>query len=239
MITLKDLFDDLATGELSNMYVVVDDEIVTTAYKKIITVMNRALGEIYSRFNLLQKKWNIHQQVGVTDYYIRESYVSDIDMLDVDGYIEEKDDELFENDLIKLAAAYNVDDLDTPLPINDNKYPDTGLFTLAPDHIQMVPTAGTVITIVYQARYPKIVYKADIDPTRIKLYIPDFILPAVYAYIASKLLQGKASSATEGEKHTAATFMAKFEYACALIKQQDLDMDVNDTKTSFTAGGWV
>jgi hypothetical protein len=240
MITLNELFVDIASGELNQTGLVDEDTglLKTSSYPKIVSALNMGLIEIYKRFLLKEKECNIYQQSGVEIYYLRSEYVSDIDFMGDDGYIEDSEFEYFDDDLVRILRAYNS--AGDKVPIDNKAYPDTGIFTLAYDTIKMVPSSPPdIISIVYQA-FLKI--KIDdytlLDPSKIKIQAPNTIKDALLTYVAGRILQSQNTRAAEGEQNLSMTYRAKFENACLQIKNAGLEIQVNDTRSSFEANGW-
>ena len=239
MILLSEIFDNLAFGEFTNLAIgqSVDDSITAAAYPKIVSAVNMGLREIYKRFLLKKKEFNLHQQSGVTIYYLRTDQLGDVGNMDDETYIAEAAVDPFGEDFIRILEAH--DELGDVVHINNPKYPDTGIFTQTYDTIKMAnhdPLA--IITITYQASYPKIIINESFDPALVKLYIPDFIENALYTFIASRLFKGKTGKAAEGENRPVNTYLYQFEAACAKLDELGLAEETEDNYNTFQDRGW-
>jgi hypothetical protein len=237
MITLKEIFDNLAYGEFANLALGNSPlgTLTEDKYPKIVSAMNLGLVEIYKRFILKRKKCLLMQQTGVTTYYLRSDYVGDyLETVD-DGSYEES---AFNDDLIKVLEVEDAAGED--IPLNNPRYPDTGVFTQAFDTITMQPASPLkTLTLTYQAEYPKIVITDDFDPTEIRLFFPNFILEALLAYIAARVFKGKTSKSAEGETNLSTTFNYQFENACKKITELGLAEEAEELATNFTNKGFI
>lgn len=244
-MNLQNLFDSLAHGELSNLAIVniTTGSIKEAAYLKVVSQINRALREIYKRFLLKKKCGVIKQQTGLTTYYLRDPFAHYVDG-STNSYLSEYDfDEPFNGDVIKVLEAEDPDAKDPRdriLPLNDPKYPDAGVFTTAFDTIYMVPANPLKrVKITYQAAYPEIKITEDFNPENYELYYPLFIEEALTNYVASLLVKGKLTRASEGESYATNTFDHKYEAACQRIVVLGLAEEVAMAPTHFERRGWV
>jgi len=250
MITLQDLFDDLAYGELSNVALGNSDleTITEKSYPKVVSAINLGLVEIYKRLNLRQGKVKLHQYTGLTTYYLRSEFADTADAMGDETYLEQTDEAPFTDDVIKVRSA--VDSAGNKVHINDAKYP-ADLFTPSFDTIEiaapsssLVNADGTtrtsvdVFTLSYQAKYPKIIIKPNFKPSTYKLYIPDVIEEPLLIYVAYKMFR-KPVKIAKGEVNPSTTLMIEFENSMKKIELLNLDIDVNDERDRFSANGWV
>jgi len=239
MITLKQLFDDLAYGELAGMSMgnSVVGSITAAQYPKIISATNLGLIDLYKRFHIKEKECKVHQHADVNVYYLRSEHIGVVGSMTDDLYIEDSDDDHFEDDVLKVTEAYDEDEV--PVPVNNNAYRSTGIFTPSHDVIKMVPADPVkVISIVYRARYPEIFIADDFDPADVDLYIPDAIREALLLNIASRVFSSKASKNAEGVPNFAMSFQFRYDSLCKQLENESVFQDVNDTHNNFESKGW-
>ncbi len=246
MITLQEIFDDLAFGELANVSIGVSKttgSLEESAYPKIISAINLALTALYERFNLRQSKLILHEQDEIDLYYLRSSRLSDIAYMDEDQYIEEaeSEEELFKDDIIKVLELY--DDSGVRIPLNEVVAPETDIscYTPAFDVLQVKSSLPSqIIHIEFQAYYPKIVLTEKLDPEKYILHIPSYIKEPLLAYVAARFFKGKSSTANEGENHPTKTFMAQYENACTKIELFGLaNINKDNVDQKFEEEGWA
>ncbi len=240
MITLQEIFDNLATGELSGLSIGNSQagSIVEADYPKIVAHINLGLVDLYKRFPLRQGEIQLHQHADVTTYYLRSDHVADVDSMDEDFYIEEVDDVPFLDDIIKVTEV--TDSLGDDVGLNDTNKPLTGVFTPSFDIIKSVPyDPPEILSITYQAKYPKITISDPFDPEDVKLYIPDFIIEALMLYVAMRIYRGMNSRVAEGETNIGTTFFSMYETECQKLTALDVFADVNDSGKQFVNNGWI
>jgi hypothetical protein len=235
MQTLQDLFDNLAYGEFANLALGNSPlgSITEDKYPKVVAAINMGLTELHKRFVLKKKKVLLTQQTGVLVYYLRSDYLGDYLEDFEQGEIESLDD-----DIIRVLQIVDADGTDVPL--NNPRYLDTGVFTDGHDILSMVPaTPLKTLTVIYQAKYPRIKVTETFDPERVKLYFPEFITEPLLAYVAARVFKGKTSKAAEGEHNISATFHYQFEAACKKIMELGLAEEPPEVNSRFVNKGWV
>lgn len=239
-MVLQELFDNLAHGEFSNLAVgnSATGSIKQEAYPKVVTHINRALKAIYKRFILKKKTIWVHQQADLSTYYLRSAYLIDT-VPGPDAYLSDLSTDPFEDDLVNVLYARDGDGED--MPLNNPRYPDTGIFTQAADTLEMTPDNDDlqVIQLTYQAFYPRIVITETFSPETYPLYFPAFIEEALMVHIASQLFKGKTSKASEGEGYGTNTFEYRFDKACQEIEDLGLAEPSEEKSQRFTKKGFV
>ena len=267
MVTLQRIFDDLAYGEFANMAIgnSPTGTLTPDQYPRMVSLINRGLDDIYTRFSLRNKELTLRPSAGVKFYYITSNHAGDPfadtsgdtlvfgddtfmigddiavmggagDTPSEDIYIDTTDMP-FEDDLLVVRSAKLVDG--TPVSINDSSDPN-GLFIPEPGILQYVPLDySKPLTIMYQATYPDIEMTAGFNPKVINLQIPRFIVPALLAYVASQFFIGKASSATEGANNVSRSFWGIYEARCNQIHKFSLVHKQDNVDTRFEDRGWA
>lgn len=251
MITLQDFFDDLAAGELANVKMGNSDlgTISEAEVPKVVSCLNQAFLKVYQRLNLRQGKLILHQQSGVTRYFLRSKYAGLVGDIDEDIYLQQTDLVPYEDDLIKVLSAEDSDDKE--VRINDRKYP-ADIFTSSFDVVDIAAPSSSstytntdgvnrtsldIFTIEYQAKFPKIIVTENLKPRRYELHIPDFIIDPLLLYTTYKLFR-KPVKIAKGEVNPSTTLLVEFENSMRQLENQDLEMDTNDTNTRIEDNGW-
>lgn len=237
MILLQELFDTLAYGELSNLAIGNShlNTIHEANYPKIVSHINMGLIELYKRFHLKQGEVKIHQYPGVTTYYLRSAYSGELDEMSDETYLEVDDANPFQDDVLKVIQVFDA--LGNELPLN-NSTNSSSIFTPAFDVLKMTPgDPPEVVSVVYRARYPKIVITPTFNPLTFQLHIPDYIIEPLLLYVAGRT--HKNTPVAEGEANPNTSNIHQYELACRKIELFSLPADVNDTRDQFTAKGWV
>jgi len=232
-MVLQELFDELATGEFSNLAIgnSINGSIEPDAYKKVITQINGGLREIYKRFLLRQKTLLIARPLGTTEHFLRDANTA------ITVSVEAEGETPTVADLCRVIDVYDPLE-ETLVYLNDPNQP-LSVFTKGHDHIIIKDPLPVNLGVVYQAYYPRIVLTETFNPEEYVLYYPEYISYALKCYVASELFTGKTSKATEGEAQIYNTFHGKFEKACRLIEDKGFAEDVTIENSKFVDGGWV
>jgi len=239
MITIQELFDDLAYGEFSNMAIgnSLANGVTPDKYPKVLSHINLGLLDLYTRFDLKKKEIHIHQQIGRSLYYLRAEHVGDPAAGDAEIYIDGTGDNPPASDIIKFLKAWDGDGVEVPIDSADDP---TGVFMVEPDVVKMeVGDTPKIISMQYQASYPRIIIETGFNPKEYKLYFPSFLKVALLAYIASRLFVGKEAQAIEGEARVSNTFQYRYEAECAKIARLGLSLSVLEEHNKFDNNGWV
>lgn len=237
MITLQELFDTLAQGELANLSLGNSPlrTITEAHYPKMVSHINLGLIELYKRFHLREGEVRVHQYPGVTTYYLRSAHSGELADMCEDTYLEVDDANPFLDDVLKVTQVYNS--LGDELPLNNSTNP-LSVFTPSFDVLKTpVNDPPDVLSVVYRASYPKIVITPTFNPITTKLHIPDYIIEPLLLYVASRAF--KATPTPEGEVNPNTSNIHQYELACRKVEMYSLPPDVNDTRNQFTAKGWV
>jgi hypothetical protein len=239
MLYIKEIFDSLAYGELTNMAVskASNNSINPSEYLRIVSYINEGLLDLYTRFTIRTKEFDLYQRSGVTRYYIRSAHLGDPTAGDDDIYIDNTQEDSIDADIIRLITAY--DSLGNEVRINNAAYPDD-FFNPEPDILTIVERDPVeVFSIKYQAAYPKISLNSSFDPATYELHIPAYIVKPLKAIVASKLFTGKAGKTTENNQSLQNTFLHQYEIACAEIVDRSLIPQEREEDERFTNNGWT
>lgn len=238
MLYLQEIFDDLALGEFTDLAIgnSTTGSITAEKYPKVISAINRGLLNLYTRFPLKQKECLIYQREGKSLYYLRAAHLGDPNGGDSEIYIDNTVEQYPDNDIILLTGAF--DSLGEVIYLNNPKYPDD-IFTPEFDVLKMKPADPLkIISLVYQAAYPKIVIEEGFDPKTYELTFPSFLKAALLNFVASQFFVGKKGQATEGNANINNTFLSKYSYECKLLVELGLVVKAEIDTDRFDSNGW-
>lgn len=204
-MVLNDLLLELAVGELSNLAFAKTGVIDEAAHKKVVSAVNTALNDIYSRILLSQKEVLIRTLDWKSLYYIRKEHALMDPTVGPLKYILDTPTNPFTGDLVKVLGACN--EVGDPLPMNDaEQY--ASVFLPAFDSIQFNhPGADQVFSVAYQALHPKLVAEGE-DYLTQPLFVPAMLMDMVRMKTASTLL---APMGGQAETTKAQMLDAKYE----------------------------
>jgi len=240
MVTLQEMFDDLAMGVLANLPLVdhTTQRIKTTSYAKVTSYVNLALTALYKRFLLRVDEVVIQLHRNMTRYPLRVPFAySNIGSTEPIKFIVDTFDNPFKADIIKIESVYS--ELGENFPINDSHqhYP---IFTPEFDVVTALPTGDMpqALWIKYRARFPKLVVESTDDPETIQLNITDAILDALYARIAAQAYKG--INGEESETSASRSYEFKYELECKRLEIENvLANDNNSSAENFRSKGWI
>ncbi len=240
MIILQDVFDTLAHGELSNIFLRNNTHatLEESQYKRVVSHINMGLMELYKRFNLRESSLTLHTHKDVTTYYLRANRVGDLYEMGSEHYILSQDtDVCVEGDLLEIIEILDSDGVIMPFNDKSQKNP---IKTLAFDILQLTPAdPADILTVNYKAGHPKIDVSYNFDPTDIELELPPVLLEPLLAYVAFRVYKpmGANSSAEDADKSIA--YQRDYELSCQKIDTFGLDMQQNNTSENFERNGWA
>jgi len=239
MITLQEIFNDLAFGEFANLAIGNSNvkSIEVDEYPRIVSIINVAMYDLYCRFSLRTNEFKLHEKAGRNIYYLRSENVGNIQSGDPETYIEEDPQSPISGDIIKLIEAYDSDG--SKVSIGD-KGQDDGILILSQDTLKINTSEPLrVISIIYQASHPKIIITKDFNPKTYNLYFPGFIKQALLAAIASRYFIGKTGSINESTQMIANTFQAIYLRECRKIEEDSMVQTNIGNDTRFEDRGFV
>jgi len=240
MITLQEIFDDLAAGPLANLSLVdsTTQSIKEKDYTKVLSYINRALTELHKRFLLRTGQVVVQLHPDVIHYALRSKFAeSNTSSTEPIKYIMDTSDRPFEDDIIKIEQVFS--ELGEEYPINDSSqnYP---VYTPEFDVISLLPIGDIpqAVVVVYRAKYPKIIPTVTaFNPETVELNIPDWIIEALYSRVAASAHKG--ISGEEGEMSASRSYMFQYELDCKKIENEGTVTNDNDPFNTFGEKGWV
>jgi hypothetical protein len=236
---IEDLFRELSLGELSNLAISNEGsgEIAVNKQPQMIQYVNDALVQLYSRFVLNEKELLIEQVENITQYHLRLRYTESAGDVGYDHYIKDTGNP-FPNDLIRILAVWDANGC--KLPLNDSADCDS-LFTPMPDTLQVpTPSAGDILSVVYQARAPKL--SDRVDDGEIELLQQEFELPVIFENALKQYVTHKVFFHMGGQENVvkASGYLNAYEADCALVEQRDLaNQTVHTSHTKLEQRGFV
>lgn len=182
---LKDLFNELAVGELSNMSFAKTGVIDTSAHPKVVSAINVALNDIFSRIPLAEKEVLVETLDWKNLYYIRKEHARMDTTPGFLKYILDTPANPFTGDLVKVLGVTN--EVGDPLPMNDAEQ-WASVFLPTFDSVQFNhPGFKQVFSVQYQALHPKLVTNGE-DYLEQAIRIPSVLVDMVKLKTASTIL---------------------------------------------------
>ena len=213
---LSEIFEQLEYGELRKLFMGVGaiggtGDMPTETYKKLFPTIKRGLTELHKRFLLREAETTVTLVDGTANYTVSPAA----------------------NDLMKIERIYGTyleEEYQIPLNDVDCKY---GIRTTSRNTI-VVPTDSEDAPWLLETTELRVVYRADHAainanlatnaPSVVEIDLPDTHLDALLFFVASRAHNPEGSI---GEFHAGNNYQAKFERACQLLKDYNMQIDSN------------
>jgi hypothetical protein len=232
---LRDLFENLVNGELSNlaMATTLVSDTITPDHKKVVIYANDALIRLYSKFVLKENDIIIITQSGITNYHLDSRFSiqgHDGKLIRV-PYIQDLPQEPFTNDVVKILAVY--DNSGCELALNDAECYNS-VYTPQANVLQVPrPYDGMVLSVLYQAKHETL----SIENIEQIIELPDVLISAFTAYIAYKVhshINTQESSAKAQEHLTLYTSLTD-----DVLRDDTVGVSISGTNVRFQKRGWI
>jgi hypothetical protein len=215
---LQEIFDQLATGEFSQLSIggAAAGVIDATNWKSVVNHLNLGLTSLYSRFSLKEEQMALPLLEGVEGYALAPAG----------------------DDLLKVMAVKTLSGCD--LPLNDAS-DETSVMTPSQKKLRvpldtMTRTKSNSLVVTYRAGLPRIVVDVGFDPATVEVELPvTHLLPLLY-FVASRVNNPIGMS---NEFHAGNSYWAKYEKACMDLEDAGLEVDQGSQNTRLYRGGWV
>ncbi|MCZ3125909.1 hypothetical protein NYZ29_17295 [Acinetobacter baumannii] len=238
---LSDIFDQLAYGELSQLALVADGEIIPKDVNRIIAQVNMGLAELHKRFMLKRKTLTLQALDDVIRYPLLSKYAES------KGaelpYILDKD-EPFSDDIIEILSVHDENGRELALNTHQamrNEYSVPEVFTPAFNILRFAEDPVGKYTVTYKAGHPQLAKITDVqgfDPSKVDIELPMTHLEALLFYIASRVIT-PINGTMNGAPQEGMNYAQRFEQACMLLLQQGLDVEESRESSRFVRNGFV
>lgn len=232
-MTLGDLFEQLALGELSQHNIGSSGQIQEKDYPKLISHLNLALTAVHTLLPLKENEVVVQQYDHITEYRLSAVYAQSNPDPDIEyKWIVDTVESPFTEDILRIEAVFN--EVGGPVPLND-EYDNTSMYSPAPDLLQIpFPVSDNAIVLVYRANHPKIPLNTTDLTTLVD--IPTSIQEAVQAYMASRLYVALANPTSA---QLSSYYNRKFKDQIAIVERYNT-LQSSDTESNimFRLGGW-
>ena len=245
-MTLKEIFDQLSYGELSQLSMggSGDTGITEANWERVLASVNLGLTELHKRFPLKEGRIDILLQPGQTTYVLDKKYaVANHESVGVTKYLQDTFAAPFDNVVMKIERVY--DELGNELGLNQggDSYDLLQTSCRTPNYNTLVLPAelkGERVTVVYRENHHILLKEQGyfaLDEVEVSL--PYSHLEALLLYVASRIMNPIGVSGSQGQFHEGNNYAAKFEAACARLEQTNLRVDQGERNSRMERNGWV
>ncbi len=237
---LSEVFTQLAYGELSQLALVDSStgNIAVDKYPVLVAHVNMGLTALYKRFSLKEGRAYFALQEG------RLTYILDTEE-DI-NFFESNGDAEFNDDILKIEQVYTANGVELALNDLANPYacmtPTSTSLRLSPllanqamDLPDEFKTAS--LMVVYRANHPLIIVGNNaFTPSKVILELPYAYLEPLLFFVASRVSNPIGMT---NEFHAGNSYAAKYEQACVMLEQKNLQVDQGSQYDRLTRNGWV
>jgi len=245
---LSDIFTQLTHGELSQLHVGGGDagQIDESNYAQVLSHVNLGLTSLYKRFHLKEARILLELQEGRSVYPLSSKYaVSNAAVNEDPRYILDSQADPFQDDIHKLEEV--LTDLGFSMGLNDasNMYSvhtptaqtlRVPLMFVTPSMDLPSHLITDTLELVYRANHPIIVHYPGFNPADVEVELPYSHLEPLLYFVASRVNNPIGMT---NEFHAGNSYAAKYEQACALLENKNLQVDQGSQNTRAARNGWV
>ena len=217
---LSELFQKLSYGELSNLSLSGEGSgtIIEASQPRIVLLINDALKDIFSRFNLNERTTAIQSIEWKSFYPLRKEFAVQDPTVGL-KYILDTPYNKFTDDLVKILSVTN--EVGATLPMNDLEQ-WASVFTPKHDTLQLThPGSDQMFAVTYQALHPEILATGEgfLDQ---EIRIPTILETALRMKVALPIF-----SSMSGQEYSVKSQQLEAAYESRLVevKQENLISD--------------
>jgi hypothetical protein len=239
-MTLEDIYEAIATGELSQVILGNDGdgtlEIPDNRRKQIRHSVQLGLTDLHTRFLIREKSFILERITDKSVYLLGKQFAqSNTASQEGTKYINDTNDP-FVDDLLKIDRIFDADGDEIPLNEIDN---DCSVRTLADNLISVPDELETeTLKIHFRANHPLLnKYLADAAPSTIPIALPTKYLQALLYFVASR---GLNPIGFAGERmHEGNNFAMKYEMECQRLLAIGAGIETVSQNGRSIDSGWV
>lgn len=227
---LSEIFDALATGELSGLNLVKEGEISPAKYKAVISSINVGLINLATRFRLRRESLVLRTRTDTRVYNL--DFANTVSSGHPQAYIIDSNNEPFNHHLIEVLKVLDADGNDV---LGDR------LVKVMPNVLRTVEAEEAEYQLEFSAMLKQI--STDIgdwfDPEDIEVELPYAYLTALLFFVASRHYTPVLSNADSNRGQVDMNYLQRFEAECAKLIADGIDADRDDEVNLFTSRGFI
>lgn len=240
-MTLGEIFEHLASGELSNLFAgdLEGGQIKVEHRRRIAGHVKLGLTVLHERFLLREGSLTVNILPDKRVYVLDKDYVigsgcNKSGIPEEDKYIV-RNDTPFDNDLFKVEQVYDEEGKELILNVSGNR---ESLFTPNFKTIEIPKDfKSETLHIKYRQDHPRIEnYLLETAPEYVEIELPYPYLRPLLLFVASRVFDPMGAT---GEYHEGNFYWGKFEGACRDLVNSNFQRDPEGETSSFQLGGWV
>lgn len=238
-MTLKDIFDALASGELEQLYMgsASGDGIPAESQQRVVTSINLGLTALHRRFLLREGMVRVERVPGIQTYHLSSRYaVSNTESREPHLYLKDSPEAPFQDNVLRVERVHGPDGCE--IPLNNERIPE-GIITPTMTSL-WVPgqQPAETLDVVFRADHPRIDISDGLTPPeQIQVSLPETHLEALLLFVAGRVHSPRGTD--EHGNHDGTMYTRRYEAACQELEVQNFQKDPQLQNTRFEERGWV
>ena len=242
-MTLKQIFDLLSHGELSQISLGGTNGIDETNWERVLGAVNLGLTELHKRFPLRREQVILQMQEGQLRYTLDVKHaVSNRENPTATKYLIDSAADPFIGRVLKIEKVFDAGGCELKLNRLGDAFDQAHSTVRTPSYNTLIlPTLLPVqaLTIEYRGNHPLLVKERGyFNLEDVAVELPDTHLTALLYFVASRLFNPTGLSGNTAF-HEGNNYEAKFEAECQRLEFEGYENSEQEENSRLRRNGWV
>ena len=242
-MTLKQIFDLLSQGELSQIHLGGTQGIDESNWERVLGAVNLGLTELHKRFPLRREQVVLQMQEGQLRYTLDVKHaVSNRENPTVTKYLIDSAANPFIGRVLKIYKVFDASGCELKLNRVGDAFDQAHSTVRTPSYNTLIlPTMLPVqaLTVEYLGNHPLLVKEQGyFNLEDVAVELPDTHLTALLYFVASRLFNPAGLSGNTAF-HEGNNYEAKFEAECMRLENDGYETAEHEENSRLRRNGWV
>ena len=242
-MTLKQIFDLLSQGELSQIHLGGTQGIDESNWERVLGAVNLGLTELHKRFPLRREQVVLQMQEGQLRYTLDVKHaVSNRENPTVTKYLIDSAANPFIGRVLKIYKVFDASGCELKLNRVGDAFDQAHSTVRTPSYNTLIlPTMLPVqaLTVEYLGNHPLLVKEQGyFNLEDVAVELPDTHLTALLYFVASRLFNPTGLSGNTAF-HEGNNYEAKFEAECMRLENDGYENAEHEENSRLRRNGWV
>ena len=242
-MTLKQIFDLLSQGELSQIHLGGTQGIDESNWERVLGAVNLGLTELHKRFPLRREQVVLQMQEGQLRYTLDVKHaVSNRDNPTATKYLIDSAANPFIGRVLKIYKVFDASGCELKLNRVGDAFDQAHSTVRTPSYNTLIlPTMLPVqaLTVEYLGNHPLLVKERGyFNLEDVTVELPDTHLTALLYFVASRLFNPTGLSGNTAF-HEGNNYEAKFEAECMRLENDGYENSEQEENCRLRRNGWV
>ena len=242
-MTLKQIFDLLSHGELSQIDLGGTNGIEESNWERVLSAVNLGLTELHKRFPLRREQVVLQMQEGQLRYTLDVKFaVSNLGNPIVTKYLIDSAADPFLGRVLKIEKVFDASGCELNLNRLGDAFDQAHSTVRTPNYNTLIlPTLLPVqaLTIEYRGNHPLLIKEPGyFNLEEVTVELPDTHLTALLYFVASRLFNPTGLSGNTAF-HEGNNYDQKFEMECQRLEFEGYEISEHEENNRLRRNGWV